>query len=147
MPSGQPFHRRPAQSPKIRRAKAQPFLRLHQFQRNRTETAVQDTFISVEQANWIISTLDMTGKSGWGIIVLSHYPIPCFNNHYYGWYHLYAHVHNSFEWNMMERVKYEMEALYDKPCHMYNVGCMMSYMGYRPRTLEEIISKNSEKSS
>lgn len=80
-------------------------------------------------------------------VVLSHYPIPCFNNHYYGWYHLYAHVHNSFEWNMMERVKYEMETLYDKPCHMYNVGCMMSYMGYTPRTLKEIISANSEKSS
>lgn len=78
-------------------------------------------------------------------IVLSHYPIPCFNNHYYGWYHLYAHVHNSFEWNMMERVKYEMKALYDKPCHMYNVGCMMPYMQYCPRTLDEIISVNSEK--
>ena len=47
----------------------------------------------------------------------------------------------------MERVKYEMEVLYDKPCHMYNVGCMMPYMGHRPRTLEEIISANSEKSS
>ena len=72
-------------------------------------------------------------------VVLSHYPIPCFNNHYYGWYHLYGHVHNSFEWNMMERIKYEMESLYDKDCHMYNVGCMMAYMAYRPRTLEEII--------
>ena len=44
----------------------------------------------------------------------------------YGWYHLYGHVHSSFEWNMMERVKYEMKALYDKECHMYNVGCMIS---------------------
>lgn len=72
-------------------------------------------------------------------IVLSHYPIPCFNNHYYGWYHLYGHVHNSFEWNMMERVKYEMKELYDKECNMYNVGCMMPYMKYIPKTLEEII--------
>lgn len=72
-------------------------------------------------------------------IILSHYPIPCFNHHYYGWYHLYGHVHISFEWNMMQRVKYEMEALYDKECNMYNVGCMVSYMNYTPRTLEEII--------
>lgn len=75
------------------------------------------------------------GKS----IVLCHYPIPCFKNHYYGWYHFYGHVHNSFEWNMMERIKYEMKELYDKPCEMYNVGCMMPYMGYKPRTLEEIV--------
>ena len=71
-------------------------------------------------------------------IILSHYPIPCFNRHYYGAYHFYGHVHNSFEWNMMERIKYEMVALYDKPCNMFNVGCMMTYMNYTPRTFDEI---------
>jgi calcineurin-like phosphoesterase family protein len=74
-------------------------------------------------------------------IVLCHYPIPCFRNHFYNWYHLYGHVHNSFEWNMMERTKYEMTALYDKPCNMYNVGVMMDYMNYQPRTLKEIIGE------
>jgi calcineurin-like phosphoesterase family protein len=74
-------------------------------------------------------------------VVLCHYPIPCFKNHYYGWYHLYGHVHSSFEWNMMERIKVQMMELYDKPCNMYNVGVMMYYMGYRPRTLEEIVNK------
>ena len=34
-------------------------------------------------------------------VVLSHYPIPCFNHHYYGWYHLYGHVHISVVWTMM----------------------------------------------
>lgn len=71
-------------------------------------------------------------------LVLCHYPIPCFNHHYYGWTHLYGHVHNSFEWNMMERCRYESEQLYDKPCDMINVGCMMRYINYIPRTLEEI---------
>lgn len=75
-------------------------------------------------------------------IVLCHYPIPCFKNHYYGWYHLYGHVHTSFEWNMMQRIKYEMESLYDMKCHMYNVGCMAPYINYIPRTLEEIITTN-----
>lgn len=75
-------------------------------------------------------------------IVLCHYPIPCFNHHYYGWYHLYGHVHNSFEWNMMERVKYEMTELYDKPCLMFNVGAMIDYINFTPRTLNEILDAN-----
>jgi calcineurin-like phosphoesterase family protein len=72
-------------------------------------------------------------------IVLCHYPIPCFKNHFYGWYHFYGHVHSSFEWNMMENIKYNMTALYDKPCNMFNVGAMMRHINYRPRTFEQII--------
>ena len=75
-------------------------------------------------------------------IVLSHYPIPCFNKHYYGSYHLYGHVHISFEWNMIKNVKRQMEELYTVPCNMYNVGCMIDYMDYTPRTLSEIIEAN-----
>ena len=71
-------------------------------------------------------------------IVLSHYPIPCYNNHYYGWYHLYGHVHISFEWNLMKQVQYEMRNLYGKDSRIYNVGCMVPGMDYTPRTLEEI---------
>lgn len=72
-------------------------------------------------------------------VILCHYPIPCFKNHFYGWYHLYGHVHASFEYNMMESVKREMRELYDRPCEMYNVGAMMNYMNFTPRTLEEIL--------
>lgn len=71
-------------------------------------------------------------------VVLCHYPIPCFNHHYYGWTHLYGHVHNSYEWHMMENVKFQSEQLYNKPCDMINVGCMLPYVKYRPMTLEEI---------
>ena len=73
-------------------------------------------------------------------VVLCHYPIPCFKNHFYGWYHLYGHVHNSFEANMMEHIKREMTDLYGKQCEMYNVGAMMPYINYTPRTLEEILN-------
>ena len=83
--------------------------------------------------------IDLGDRGG---IVLSHYPIPCFNKHYYGWVHFYGHVHNSFEWHMMEHVKREMQDLYDKPCNMYNVGVMIPYMNYTPKTLEEIIANN-----
>jgi calcineurin-like phosphoesterase family protein len=72
-------------------------------------------------------------------VVLCHYPIVCFKNHFYGWYHLYGHVHTSFEWNMMESVKCEMTELYGKQCNMYNCGVMLPYMNYTPRTLDEII--------
>lgn len=81
----------------------------------------------------------MEVKDGNANIVLCHYPIPCFKNHYYGWYHFYGHVHSSFEWNMMENIKRQMSELYDKPCKMYNVGAMMDYIDYTPRTFEEII--------
>ena len=81
------------------------------------------------------------------IIVLSHYPIPCFNRHCYGSYHLYGHVHISFEWNMMEYMKTQMENLYKYPCNMFNVGAMLPYMRYRPRTLQEIIEGYSARYS
>lgn len=75
-------------------------------------------------------------------VVLCHYPIPCFKNHYYGWYHLYGHVHNSWEWDMMERDKRLMKEQHGHKCQMYNVGAMMPWMDYTPRTLEQIIFSN-----
>lgn len=80
-------------------------------------------------------------------IVLCHYPIPTFKNMYRGWYHLYGHVHTGFEWNMTEHQKSLLKELYSKEknipapdvCNMYNVGAMVPYMDYTPRTLDEII--------
>lgn len=72
-------------------------------------------------------------------VVLCHYPIPCYKNHYHGWIHLYGHVHTSFEWEMMKDVQYKMEHLHGVPCRMYNVGAMLPYMDYTPRTLTEIL--------
>lgn len=81
--------------------------------------------------------LDLGNGKG---LVLCHYPIPCFKNHYYGWYHFYGHVHTGFEDNMMQHVRRQMEELYNVPCNMFNVGVMKDYMGYTPRTFEEIVS-------
>lgn len=83
--------------------------------------------------------LDLGNGKG---LVLCHYPIPCFKNHYYGWYHFYAHVHNSWEENMMQHACREMEELYNVPCNMFNVGVMKDYMGYTPRTFEEIVNSD-----
>lgn len=80
-------------------------------------------------------------------IVLCHYPIPCFNRHRYGWYHLYGHVHNTPEWDMMERIKYEMRTSSGKPCLMFNVGVMLDYMNFAPRTLDEILHNTTNNSA
>ena len=76
-------------------------------------------------------------------VVLCHYPMPCFKNHFHGWYHLYGHVHNSFEANMMEHDRMLLEDLYCRKCNMFNVGAMMPWMDYTLRTLDEIERRSS----
>jgi calcineurin-like phosphoesterase family protein len=72
-------------------------------------------------------------------VILCHYPIPCFKNHHYGAYHLYGHVHDTWEQQLVEDTKRTMIEKHGVMCQMYNVGCMMPYMDYTPRTLDEII--------
>lgn len=79
-------------------------------------------------------------QDGEDSIVLCHYPIPCFKNHFYGWRHFYGHVHVSFEENLMQHNRYLMEELYGHSCEMYNVGAMMPYMDFTPRTKQEILT-------
>ena len=76
-------------------------------------------------------------------IVLCHYPIICYKNHYYGWYHFYGHVHNSWEYKLLQQVIDGMNEAYTDAYKLYNVGCMMDYMGYTPRTFEEITNYES----
>ena len=73
-------------------------------------------------------------------VVLCHYPIPSFRDHYFGWVHLYGHVHSAFEWNIAEYSKRLLKNLYVRPdvCRMANVGAMLPYMDYTPRTLDEL---------
>ena len=40
----------------------------------------------------------------------------------------------------MENIKRQMIELYDRKCQMYNVGAMMLYMLYQPKTLRQIIN-------
>lgn len=96
------------------------------------DTRVQREFVKIDEY--------MEIDDGDRKIVLCHYPIPCFKNHFYGWYHLYGHVHSSYEWHMMEHDKLLINELYEKPCRMFNVGAMMPYMDYTPRTLDEILA-------
>ena len=74
-------------------------------------------------------------------VVLCHYPIPSFHDHYFSWIHLYGHVHSAFEWNIAENAKRLLKQLYvrDDVCRMANVGAMLPYMDYTPRTLDELL--------
>lgn len=78
-------------------------------------------------------------KDGDQHLVLSHYPMPVFKNMYYGWMHLYGHVHQTAEENMILHFLRTVEDYYEFPKRAFNVGCMLPYMDYRPRTLEEIV--------
>ena len=73
-------------------------------------------------------------------VVLCHYPIVPFHDHYFGWYHLYGHVHTGYEWNITEHEKRQLRRLYvrDDICRLANAGAMLPYMDYTPRTLEEL---------
>lgn len=77
-------------------------------------------------------------------VVLNHCPMSCYPNSYHGWYHLYGHVHVSFDYNVILSTQRALEALYMTKFKMFNVGAML--IGYYPRTLDEIetIFKNRE---
>ncbi len=81
---------------------------------------------------------------GWEVI-LSHYPMLAnkntFNSNNKRTIHLYGHVHNSQEEKLFQLSK--LARMYHKKTVnknlSLNVGCMMPYMNYTPRTLEELI--------
>ena len=54
---------------------------------------------------------------------------------------LYGHVHNTREWKLVEKWKNEQWAM-GIPSRLINVGCMMDYIRYTPRTLTELLDAN-----
>lgn len=76
-------------------------------------------------------------KDGETQVVLSHYPIAHWYNQYRGAVHLYGHVHNTKDYQAFLQYAQICKSL-SIPFESYNVGCMLSYMDYTPRTLDEI---------
>ena len=85
-------------------------------------------------------------------LVLLHSPELFWSQQHKGAILLYGHLHMSDEW---EVYKYCLNYVNDffegktkkgytdcPPAEAYNVGCMLPYMDYTPRTLKEIIAEN-----
>lgn len=71
-------------------------------------------------------------------VILSHFPIASYKNMTHGYYHLYGHVHNSFEDGLFDAYRRAWEKHYEKQMRSFNVSCMNPLMDYTPRTLDEI---------
>lgn len=92
-----------------------------------------------EQFVEITDYKEITNDSGKGL-VLCHYPILAFKNHYNGWVHFYGHVHSTWEYKIIKDAARMSERVSNSPCDMINVGCMMPWMDYRPKTFDEIVN-------
>ena len=107
--------------------------RLHLIQGNhdKLNTSLRQRF------EWIENYAEIDDKSN--KIILCHYPIAHWKNADYGTIHLYGHIHQSRDSRPFEEYVGAMKKR-SFPYKCYNVGCMMPYMNYTPRTLYEILS-------
>lgn len=72
-------------------------------------------------------------------VILCHYPMPFWNGQFRDTIHLYGHVHNSNQYNYCLSMRENLKDSQGIPMRMFNVGSMMDYMDYMPRTLEYIL--------
>ena len=88
-------------------------------------------------------------------VVLFHYPIMFWNkmrqtnndgSTKYKGYNilLYGHTHNTQEEILYQQFLKYVNDNYGYNAMAFNVGCMMPYMNYTPRTLEEILTANTK---
>lgn len=76
-------------------------------------------------------------------VILSHYPIAHWKNADWGYIHLYGHIHIGRDSRPFEDYVRTMQGR-GVPYKCYNVGAMMPYMDYTPRTLDEIRDGSDE---
>ena len=79
-------------------------------------------------------------------IVMCHYPILFYRSSYgKDTWHFCGHTHNRTA-EELKRQEYVLDLLkskekdYDNKAHIINVGCMMDYVDYTPRTADELIA-------
>ena len=78
-------------------------------------------------------------------VIMCHYPMPFYRSNYNSnIYHLYGHLHTTLEEDLMQDIKKLINEKDDRgnsknSMHFVNVGCMMPWMDYTPRALDEII--------
>ena len=82
-------------------------------------------------------------------VILCHYPMPF---HRAGYdekcFMLYGHVHNTREYAFLEKLRKELQESRTEHSHaraqFINVGCMMPWMDYTSRTLDEILDDDDK---
>lgn len=78
-------------------------------------------------------------------VIMCHYPIPFYKSDYdSNVFMLFGHLHTTVENEYLENLRDQIENdPYERSaksfCQFYNVGCMMPWMDYIPRTLDEIV--------
>ena len=90
------------------------------------------------------------GKSGAKQYVVCHYPIFSWKKMGRGKILLYGHTHESEEDRFYQQCLDQMQEsdcrhVYNHQLRAYNVGCMLPYMNYTPRTLGEIMEQAGER--
>lgn len=85
-------------------------------------------------------------KENGKVLVLSHFPIASWNGMTHGSIHLYGHVHRGHEMDILVNIKDKFEKHFNLPFNAFNVGCMIDYMDYTPRTIDELFSFYKERS-
>lgn len=77
-------------------------------------------------------------------VVLSHFPIWGYDNHFHNAIHLYGHIHNTVGMNK-PLIDAQIEAYKSGyPSTMCNIGCMCFGMGFTPRSLDDILKAYKE---
>ena len=97
---------------------------------DRLNSELKKQFVSVKDYDVV--------RDGENQVVLCHYPIAHWINADYGYIHLYGNIHMGRDSRPFEEYAEHMRQRHI-PYECYNVGCMLPYMNYTPRTLEEII--------
>lgn len=110
---------------------------------NHDSVFLRDKRFNTELFEWIRPYAELHDNNR--KVVLSHYPIICYNGQYHGktGYMLYGHVHNTMDYHNVKRfVRETRESTYGEenkqiPCNMIN--CFSVFSDYRPLSLDEWI--------
>ena len=116
-----------------------------------TDQRLKQLFVEVCNYKEIKDKIDNKEYS----VILSHYPLAFWNHqHRYrrdGEEHniwaiqLYGHVHNSVEEVIFKQFINDLNGKCNIKCIAKNVGCMLPYMNFTPRTLKEIMNEDKKR--